>query len=198
MYNAVLAVANNILTKPYGITRYDGKDSSNICGFDGMTYFNAEYDSKISDFVTQFGDFTSYNKCNLPTLLHMRLGAQGTYGKLSNIIFLLEQYKSSVILVNIHTPFNVFIGFNITNFSYSITARDNIGYLDIDLKARQIYISKAQFSAYSNIEEAPQQLLGKIATFSAIVEIWDAAKALGYLPVLEGVSVVLSNRVRFR
>lgn len=181
----------------YNIIDFNSKNGKTICGFDDFIGMKYESDSRISNYTVQFGDFNSYNKVITPKVIEITLVTQGTYEKISNVIEILENYKNSTKLVDVQTPYGVFIGYNIINLSYELSVSKGIGYLECTIKIREVEVSSAQFTAFKNIEEQPTTLLGKISSVRDVVQLVEKTTQKITTTML-GADIIFSNRILFR
>lgn len=187
----------NFLLGEYNITKFNSNTNETICGFDSFMGIKYDSNSKVSTYTVQLGDFSSYNKVLIPTNIEIILATQGTYDKISSVLSTLENYKNSTELVNIQTPYGVFIGYNIINLTYELSTNRGLGYLECTIKARQIEVSDQQFIAYKNIEEQPVSLLGKMNKIQNILDIVEKiTSTINY--VVLGVEIITSNRINFK
>lgn len=187
----------NFLLGEYNITKFNSNTNETICGFDSFMGIKYDSNSKVSTYTVQLGDFSSYNKVLIPTNIEIILATQGTYDKISSVLSTLENYKNSTELVNIQTPYGVFIGYNIINLTYELSTNRGLGYLECTIKARQIEVSDQQFIAYKNIEEQPVSLLGKMNKIQNILDIVEKiTSTINYIVL--GVEIITSNRINFR
>ena len=193
----LLTTLNYFLAGNYNIVDFNSKNGKTICGFDDFIGMKYESDSRISNYTVQFGDFNSYNKVIIPKIIEITLVTQGTHEKISNVVEILENYKNSTKLVDVQTPYGVFIGYNIINLSYELSVSKGIGYLECTIKIREVGVSSAQFTAFKNIEEQPTTLLGKISSVRDVVQLVEKTTQKITTTML-GADIIFSNRILFR
>lgn len=185
------------LTGGYNITKFNSPTKETICGFDGFIGVKYNSTSRISDYTVQLGDFSSYNKILQPTVIEITLCTQGSYEKISAVLATLENYKNSIELIDIQTPYGVYIGYNIIDLKYELTTEKGIGYLECTITVRQIEVSNAQFVAFKNIEEKATTLLGRMNTMYGVLENVEKATT-AVTSVLLGTEIIFGNKIRLR
>lgn len=196
----VLQVANYIksfLAGDYNITKYNSSSKQTICGFDGFISLKYNSSSNISKYSVKLGDFSSYNKILQPDNLEITVCTTGTFEKISSVIFMLNNYKNSIELVDIQTPYGVYIGFNIVDLEYEVSAENGVGYLECIIKARQIEVSSAQFTAIKNIESRATNILGKVSLVQNTIQQFHKATSITAKTAL-GAQLIFGNRIKFR
>lgn len=187
----------SFISGEYNITKFNSSTKETICGFDGFIGVRYNSSSKISDYTVQLGDFTSYNKVIQPTVIEITLCTEGTYDKISSVLSTLENYKNSTELVDIQTPYGIYIGYNIIDLNFDLSIQKGVGYLECTIKVRQVEISNAQFTAFRNIEEQPTTLLGRINLVRGAVEKVEKITTI-ISSTLLGTEIIFSNKIKWR
>lgn len=196
----VLTTINYIksfLSGNYNITKFNSDIKETICGFDGITDIKFSSNSNISDYTVQYGDFTSYNKVIRPSVIDITLIIEGSFEKIASVLAVLENYKNSTELVDIQTPYSIYIGYNIVNLDYELTVQKGVGLFDCTIKARQVEVNDIQFNSYKNIEERPIILLGKVSTFQGIAEKVNKVST-SINSTLLGVDIIFGSKINLR
>lgn len=183
------------LAGDYNITKNNSATKETICGFDGFISLKCNSSSKISKYSVKLGDFTSYNKVLEPTNLEITLCVSGSFEKISAVISTLDNYKNSVQLVDIQTPYSVYIGYNIVDTEYELSAENGIGYLECVLNVRQIEVSSAQFTAIKNIEDKPTTLLGKMSLLQSSLQKFENVTG-SITKTFLGAQLIFGNRIK--
>lgn len=194
--NAVTYITS-FLAGDYNITKFNSPTKETICGFDGFISLKYNSTSQVSKYSVQLGDFTSYNKVIQPTNIEVTLCTKGSFEKISSVVSTLDNYKNSTVLVDIQTPYGVYIGYNITDFSYELSVEKGIGYVECVINVRQIEVNSAQFTAFRNIEEKPTTLLGKFSLIQSSLEKVENTVTKVTKTVL-GTEIIFSNKIRWR
>lgn len=183
------------LSGNYNITRYNSPTKETICGFDGFINMKYNSSSEISRYSVHLGDFSSYNKVLEPTNIEVVLCTKGTFEKISAVISTLNNYKNSTELVDIQTPYGVYIGYNIVNVDYELSTDKGYGYVECTITAQQIEVSAAQFTAIRNIEEKPTALLGKMSLLQSTIHKYEKITGTVTKAFL-GTELIFSNHIK--
>lgn len=180
----------------YNITRHNSEKKEPICGFDGITNLSFNSSSSISSYSVQFGDFSSYNKVLKPSVINLTVVTEGTFEKIKSVTLIMENYKNSFELVDIQTPYGVYIGYNITDVEYELSTRNGIGLLELNFIAKEVNISNKQFSSYKDIEQNPVSSNGRINLLEkGISSIEKVTSKIS--TTLLGVNVLFGSKLRF-
>lgn len=194
--NAVNYITS-FLAGDYNITKFNSPIKETICGFDGFINLKFNSSSQVSKYSVQFGDFSSYNKVLQPTNIEITLCTKGSFEKIAAVVSTLDNYKNSTVLIDIQTPYGVYIGYNITDFNYELSAEKGVGYVECVINVRQIEVSSAQFTAFRNIEEKPTTLLGKFSLVQSSLEKVENVITKVTKTVL-GTELIFGNKLRWR
>ncbi len=149
---------NNGIYGDWNIYRTEDKIKKSICNFTTFLSLSFESSSELPSYTIQSGSFRNYNKINNPNSIKISLAVDGNKNKLKNTIDTLEYYNSSIDLIDIETPYKVFIGYNLYNLSYSITS---ISMLIVEFDTKEIKQSSILFKTVANTNYSPTVKTGK-------------------------------------
>lgn len=180
----------------YNITKHNSEKKEPICGFDGITNLSFNSSSSISSYSVQFGDFSSYNKVLKPSVINLTVITEGTFEKIKSVTVIMENYKNSFELVDIQTPYGIYIGYNITDVEYELSTRNGLGLLELNFIAKEVNISNKQFSSYKNIEQTPTSFNGRSSLLENGVNFVEKATSK-ISKTLLGVNVLFGSKIRF-
>lgn len=132
----------------WGIFTADGSPSLDV---DSVISVEYRADSTVSDYAIENGGFVSYNKVDRPYESRVRLARSGASVDRTAFLQALQSLKSSVELVTIVTPEQVYENANVTGYDVGRSATEGAQMLVAELQLQEI--RQAPATAYSNTRD---------------------------------------------
>ena len=114
------------------------ENSLPVLTFTSFISLESDNGATITDYVSEKGAFSTYNKIVSPDELSVALAVQGDSADLQNAISILDTLRKEPQKVSIVSPYKEFKWFSLENYSYSFNSTDGLGLLVTLLKFKQI------------------------------------------------------------
>lgn len=119
---------------------------------DTVSAFDLQKTWTLSDFPVEGGAFESYNKVYVPFRGTFRFVAGGSELNRQALLLSIEAISGDLNVYDIVTPEAVYMGVNVTSYSYKRTAVNGVGLIQVDVVVEEV--RPAPSVAYSNTASA--------------------------------------------
>lgn len=124
-----------------------------VLTFTSFISLESTNDANITEYVSEKGAFSSYNKIVSPDELSVSLAVQGDSSALQDALSVLDTLRREPQKVSIVSPYKEYKWFSLENYSYSFNSTDGLGLLITQLKFKQVNETEA---AYTNSIKHPK------------------------------------------
>lgn len=109
-----------------------------VLSFTSFISLDSDNASKITNYTSEKGAFSSYNKIVAPDELAVTLAIQGSSADIQNAISILDTLRKEPQKVSIVSPYKEYKWFSLENYSYSFNQSDGLGLLIASMSFKQI------------------------------------------------------------
>ena len=117
---------------------YDSKTNQKIVTFDSFLGYDYSNDFSIMNHPIENGSFANYNRVANPASVNVYLAKSGFPYEIRSVLDVLEQYKDSINLVDVVTPYRTYTKYNIKSVHYALRENNAINLLVVDLGLEEI------------------------------------------------------------
>lgn len=109
-----------------------------VLSFTSFISLDSDNASKITNYTSEKGTFSSYNKIVAPDELAVTLAIQGSSADIQNAISILDTLRKEPQKVSIVSPYKEYKWFSLESYSYSFNQSDGLGLLIASMSFKQI------------------------------------------------------------
>ena len=109
-----------------------------VLSFTSFISLDSDNASKITNYTSEKGTFSTYNKIVAPDELAVTLAIQGSSADIQNAISILDTLRKEPQKVSIVSPYKEYKWFSLENYSYSFNQSDGLGLLVTSMSFKQI------------------------------------------------------------
>lgn len=141
-----------------------------------------EYSGKspISNYQQEAGAFQGYNKVQLPAEISLKIACGGSTSQRQGFLSTLEALRTSLALVDIVTPEQVFSGYNVTQYDYRRRAENGVTLIVADVRFELVPVTaSATFQNTQQPGNAGPQAIGNVQPQTAPASFTQRFNTLG-------------------
>ena len=123
-------------------------DANNQPAFTVDTYMmlSPSNKTKQSDFPTEQGGFTSFNKVQTPYTVKIRVSLAGSLSQMQDLLTTFKTLSLSTDFLSVVTPMDTYTNCTLVDFKYEQTARKGAGRIEADLSFEEAREVSAAFT----------------------------------------------------
>lgn len=109
-----------------------------VLSFTSFLSLDSDNTSKITNYTSEKGTFSSYNKIIAPDDLAVTLAIQGNAAEIQDAIAVLDTLRKEPQKVSIVSPYKEYKWFSLESYSYSFNQTDGLGLLITNMSFKQV------------------------------------------------------------
>lgn len=117
-----------------------------VLTFTSFISLDSDNVSKITNYTSEKGTFSSYNKIIAPDDLAVTLAIQGNSAEIQDAIAILDALRKEPQKVSIVSPYKEYKWFSLESYSYSFNQTDGLGLLITNMSFKQVNEVEATYT----------------------------------------------------